>query len=631
MTSRDRLAALRRAKRISALDEGFAATLDRIVGGTSFESVLGAAVASRAVAEGHVCADLRELAGRPLPRLDGGAADREPAETIEPCPPLEQWRRALAAGPLANDGTGEPRPLVLDASGRLYLRRYWEYERGLAAAILARAREIEAVLPDEPLRRAIDRLFPRGTTRSEGIDGQRIAAMVAARRRFAVITGGPGTGKTTTVVRILAILVEGLTNLLGRAPRIAVLAPTGKAAGRLSESIARQRASLALAETVRGGVPESASTIHRALGAFADEPGRFRHDEENPLPADVVVVDEASMVPLGLMARLVLAMRPRTRLILLGDRDQLASVEAGSILGDVCNSGRSIGISRALAGDAERIAGETLRASVERASGSDGIGDTIVELEGSRRFDPRQGIGALAAAIKAGDAARAAAVLAEETGVRLVPHPRGGGLAPAIERLIRSRWQGYGTAATAADRLLAFDAFRVLCALRIGPEGVDAANPAIERILARAGFVSPTPGHYAGRAVLVTRNDYEARLFNGDVGVLVAAEDGGEAHLSAAFLAPDGGIRHIAPALLPPHETAFAMTVHKSQGSEFDEVAVILPRAGAEMLTRELLYTAITRARTAAVIQGNPEDVAAAIARRTRRGSGLRDALWGTE
>jgi exodeoxyribonuclease V alpha subunit len=624
MSKFTRLAALRHARILSPLDEGFAATLDRIVGGAAWEAVLGAAVASRAVSEGNVCVDLAALAGRALPAMVPG----EPGSS-EPCPSFARWRDAIAESPFVREG-GEAAPLVLDARGRLYLRRYWEHERDVIAAIRERASGVEPVLDDAGLSAAIDRLFPRDSGRRSDVDWQRVAAMVAARRRFCVVTGGPGTGKTTTVVRILAILVEGLSASLGRAPRIAVLAPTGKAAARLAESIARQRSVLEVDERVRAAIPTSASTIHRALGSLGRDSGRFRYDSANPHPADVVVVDEASMVPLALMSRLVRAMRRSARLVLLGDRDQLASVEAGAVLGDVCNAGEAIPISRDLAADAARIAGERIVATATRAAGANGIGDAIVELVGSRRFDPERGIGALAAAVRAGEGERAVAILSGEGGrsVRMIRHPREGGLAPEIEKLVRTGWGPYAAATEPLPKLGAFDALRILSPLRVGPEGIEALNEAIEGVLGRAGMLAPASGHYAGRAILVTRNDYEARLFNGDVGIVV---ERGERRLGAAFLAPDGkSVRVVSTSLLPPHETAFAMTVHKSQGSEFDEVAVVLPRKATDLVTRELLYTAVTRAKSAVIIQGTRDDVVAAIGRRTVRSSGLRDALWGT-
>jgi exodeoxyribonuclease V alpha subunit len=620
-----RLAALRTAGALTALDVGFARTLDRIMGmtgGEKWEVALAAALASRAVGEGNVCADLRALAGNPVRATEGLIQ-----EALEQCPRFEKWSAALRASRLVGDGEGET-PLVLDTAGRLYLRRYWEHEQRLVRAIRERCLE-DPVLPDAELGERIDSLLPRSAAGGE-VDWQRVAAMVVARRRFCVISGGPGTGKTTTVVKILAILAEGLARKLGRRPRIAVLAPTGKAAARLYESIMRQRAALKVDETVRAAIPESAQTIHRALGAWGDGSGRFRYDAVNRHPADVIVVDEASMVPLALMARLVEAMRPSARLVLLGDKDQLSSVEAGSVLGDVCNQGRALVRSRKLVAAAQTIAGERIAGADDAARSVLEIADSIVQLEKSHRFDPRSGIGALAAAINAGKGEKALALLRAGGDVRLVAPPPSGFLHKQVRELVQSRWKTYLTANGDAEKLAAFGELRVLCALRVGPEGTEAANAEIERHLENARLLAPKAGQYHGRPILVTKNDYEVGLFNGDVGVVVEHEVAGKRRSAAIFLGAKNEPRPVSTSLLPPHETAFAMTVHKSQGSEFGAVAVILPQQESPVVTRELLYTAVTRATTSVLIQATEQTIARAIGTPTRRSSGLRDALWGS-
>jgi exodeoxyribonuclease V alpha subunit len=616
-----RLEALRAGGALSALDAAFARTLDRVAAGEPWGVVLAAALASREVSEGNVCADLRCFAEAPI-SVAQGVTER----TVEFCPRFEEWVSALQASRLVGTGEGET-PLVLDRAGRLYLRRYWEYERALVSAIRDRCVE-DPVLPDDELRERIGRLLPRDGSASGEVDWQRVAAMVAARRRFCVISGGPGTGKTTTVVKILAIIAEGLGRRLGRRPRVAVLAPTGKAAARLYESINRQRAALPIDDGVRAAIPESAETIHRALGAWSDGSGRFRYDSTNRHPADVIVVDEASMVPLALMARLVESMRPPARLVLLGDKDQLSSVEAGAVLGDLCNQGRPIVRSRLFAATAA-IAGESVTGTDDAARHD--VADSIVQLEKSHRFDADSGIGALAAAINCGRSEVALELLRRGESVGLLEPPPSGLLHKQIRDLVEKRWRKYLTADEDAEKLTAFGELRVLCALRVGPEGIEVANSEIERHLERSRLLAPKSGQYSGRPILVTKNDYEVRLFNGDVGVVVEREEAGRRCSAAIFSGANNEPRFVSTSLLPPHETAFAMTVHKSQGSEFGTVAIVLPKRKSPVVTRELLYTAVTRATTTVVIQATEETLVSAIATPTRRSSGLRDALWGPE
>ncbi len=623
------LDALREAGILAPLDVHFAHTMARLGADPRPAVLLAAALASRAVQHGHVCLDLARWAGQPVGGADGlplAGADGRPRDDLA-WPALGEWRAALADSPLVGDGDAAT-PLVLDGADRLYLRRYWQHEAVLAARLRARAAEVAGAADAAAVRDGLARLFgPPG--RDGGVGDQRRAAEVAAARRLCVITGGPGTGKTTTVVRIIALVVEAALARGGPAPRIALVAPTGKAAARLTEAVRRARDKLDVSDAVRDAIPEAAATIHRTLGSLPDVATRFRHDADHPLRDDVVVVDEASMVDAALMRRLVDALRPSARLVLLGDKDQLASVEAGAVLGDICGAGA--------------------------------LRDCVVGLTHSYRFGPDSGIGALARAVNAGDADAALAILtgAGHPDVTLVT-PTGGGRArdvldPALARCVVDGYRPYLQAAAvlagaiagertddgpgagtdggagaliAAERacLDAFDGFRVLGAHRQGRDGVDALNPRIARVLADAGWLDPTARMYLGRPVIVTRNDYDVRLFNGDIGV-VLPDPARPGRRRVVFAAADGGVRALAAARLPAHDTAFALSVHKAQGSEFDTVAVVLPDSVSPVLSRELLYTAVTRARRAVTVFGSEAVVRAAIERPIERASGLASRL----
>jgi exodeoxyribonuclease V alpha subunit len=649
------LDALAREGVLSLLDRHFALTLERIAGESSQQVLVAAALASRAVGAGHVCLDLGGFTREPL-LLDSGElieAERWPA--------LDDWRSQLSASSLVGDGS-RPTPLVLDAADRLYLGRYWQYQEQLAAEITARAADSESELElDEAiLRDGLERLFGplpeeagsagagpgeqvglfdargEGVARAGTIDWQRVAAILALRRRFCVISGGPGTGKTSTVVKILALLVEQALGSGGRVPRITLVAPTGKAAAALGESIRRAKAGLRCSDEVKEAICEEASTIHRCLGV---RPGgvHFRHDSENPIPADLVLVDEASMVDLSLMVRLFRAVAPGARLVLLGDQHQLASVEAGSVLGDVCNTGDAPAYSPAVV---ERVAGLSGDALPEASavSGKKGLRDCIVALTRSYRYAENSAIGDLARAVNAGDADTALGVL-EDAGrpeVEWFEPVVGADLEKSFRDAVVEGYAGCFGAKEPGERLQALGGFRVLCTHRRGAGGVEGVNARIESMLRAAGLMDEARGGrsasqagdfmVAGCPVMVTRNDYDLGLFNGDVGVMARDAEG----LAGVFFpAPDGEVRRIAPARLPEHESVYAMTVHKSQGSEFDSVVLMLPERASPLLSRELIYTAVTRARSRVAIYGPREVLRRAIEQRIARASGLRDALWG--
>ena len=393
----------------------------------------------------------------------------------------------------------------------------------------------------------------------------------------------------------------------------------------------RSKAQLDCTEEVLRAIPETASTIHRALGSIGGSGTRFRHHADTPLITDVVLIDEASMVDLALMSRLVDAAPLSARLILIGDKDQLASVEAGAVLGDICSTGAARSYSHPMV---EAVAGLTgYRLPVEAdAPHATGLADCIVHLTRSYRYGERGGISALARAINAGDGTLAMSILRspEYPEVSLAAPPADGRL---NDRLRDAVLQGFGPYLKEQDpeaQLRAFERLRILCAHRRGPQGMETLNRLIEKVLAEAGLLRTETASYAGRPVMVTENDYQIGLFNGDVGLICNAPDDGGSKL-ACFVAPDGRLRRLAPSRLPGHETVFAMTVHKSQGSEFDEVAILLPTRPSPILSRELLYTAVTRARSKVTIYGTPEVISAAVTRRIDRASGLREVLWERE
>ncbi len=580
---------------------------------------LAAALVSRTTGEGHVCLDLCAAAGR------APFGDSVPGLQA---PELEQWREALRASGVVG-APGESAPLVLDSRDRLYLARYWHFEHDLAAALRERASGWAAGVDRVRLAADLRRLFP---ARAEGqVDGQAVAAALAVLRRLTVISGGPGTGKTRTVAAILALAAG---QAAGRPPRVALAAPTGKAAARLAESVRRAKQDLPLSEAERAALPEEATTLHRLLGARPGRPG-FRHDAGSPLHLDLLVVDEASMVDLPLLARTVAALPGEARLVLLGDRDQLASVEAGAVLGDVCGRGGHPGYSPELAQTLAEVLGVGAGQVPSSAAPGRPVADALIFLRRSYRFGPESGIGALAARVNAGDTAGVLALLSavraqdgrEPPGLRHRTVGEGE-RAAQVERLVVPRLRGVLEAPGPAEALATLGSFRVLCALREGPWGVGAFNELVERALRRAGLVPRDREAYRGRPVMVTRNDYATGLFNGDVGVFWPDTAAGGA-LRVFFPAPGGGLRALLPARLPAHETVYAMTVHKSQGSEFDEVLLVLPERVSPVLTRELLYTAVTRARAGVEIWGPEATVAAAVGARVERASGLRDALWG--
>ena len=611
---------------LRALDHQLAIALGRLAVGSDERVLLGAALASRAVGRGHVCVDLGSFVSSPL-----SSDDDTPTTDVE-LPRLDDWLDALRGSELVAGSCRPgvaPRPLVLEESGgraRLYLWRYASYQRRLAEAVTAMA-TTSTPIDHGGLETALRRLFPKDPPRGE-VDRQRLATLVAVRQRFTVISGGPGTGKTTTVARLLALLQHLAFAADGRPLRMTLVAPTGKAAQRLGEAIERSVDKLDVDEAVRRAIPTRAATIHRTLGFQPQSPTRFRHGRDQPLATDMVLADEASMIDLALMTKLVEAVPSGARLVLLGDRDQLTSVEAGAILGDIFDPARHPGYSASLAAEVHALTGETIEVASE---GSPPIADCLVQLTRSYRYAETSGIGALARAVNSGDVVRALTVLRGDAAmpygeVAMAPLDPERPFAGSLGTTVVDGYRGLFERDDPAERLEALGAFRLLCAHRRGGLGVEGMNIAIEHHLRRAGVLSATGDHYDGRPILVTQNDHQLELFNGDVGVIVQRP--GRA-ARAWFPDASGGVRSFHPSRLPPHDTVFAMTVHKSQGSEFDRVALLLPTTVSPVVTRELVYTALSRARARADIHGDETVLRAAIETKVVRASGLANALWG--
>lgn len=396
---------------------------------------------------------------------------------------------------------------------------------------------------------------------------------------------------------------------------------------RLQEAIKKTKRALRCPGAIKELIPENASTIHRLLGSIQGSP-YFRFNAENELPVDLVVVDEASMVDLPLMSKLVQSLPPQAQLILLGDKDQLASVEAGAVLGDICDRGRSHAFSPGFAKSIEDITGYRLGESDGEVDGS-GLQDSIVLLTRSYRFGAESGIGAVSRAVNQGDAQQAMAILRDEehgdTTWKNLPEPQR--LSYGIKNTVVQGFRNTLKAKTPEEAFEHLESFRVLCALREGPYGVVALNAMIEGALRKQRLIDHGQRWYKGRPVMITINDYNLNLFNGDVGI-VFPDSASKMELRAFFPGEDGKMRRLHPVRLPAHETIYAMTVHKCQGSEFDRILLILPDRDTPVLTRELIYTGITRARKEVTIMGREEVFGQAVPKTIERTSGLRDALW---
>jgi exodeoxyribonuclease V alpha subunit len=563
-----------RAGVILAADVHVASRLTKLLAESNESVALACALVARAVRAGSVCLDLTEV--RDEVGDDG-------AELT--WPDLDGWLVALAASPLL----AAPHPLHLEGT-RLYFDRYWREEEQVELDLRRRAGRAAPDIADEAaLLAGLDRLFP-GTPYIE----QRTAAETAARQPTTVLTGGPGTGKTTTVAGLLALLAEQAEIAGDRRPRIALTAPTGKAAGRLEEAVRREMSErLTPKDTDRLG-EFHARTLHMLLGGRPDSSTRFRHDRDNRLPHDIIVVDETSMVSLTMMARLLEAVRPEARLILVGDPDQLASIEAGAVLADLVEG---------------LVAGGHIEAA---------------KLRTSHRFGSE--IGDLALAVREDRAEDVLAVLRSSGGrVHFVEDddPREtlrSALLPDVLAIREAAEAGDTDAALAA-----LDRHRLLCAHREGPWGVNHWNRTVERWITEETEDPLWDTWYVGRPVLVTANDYALGIYNGDVGVTIRRPDGS----LRVCIDSSRGRLDFAPTRLGNIETLHAMTIHKAQGSQAAEVTILMPGEESRLLTRELFYTAVTRAQDRVRVVGTETAVRLALSRRALRATGLSQRLTG--
>jgi exodeoxyribonuclease V alpha subunit len=596
------------------------------VGDAPAPLMLACVLLSELEGRGHSCLMLGELALDPCALMGWSEEQWQAlAAAADPLPKTAKaWAQLLAgagqvwqAGELSYD-----QPLVLDGD-RLYLRRYWRDETTVAKTIGGRARQQRAV-DNAAVRKWLDILFA-SHREADRPDWQKLACAIALRGSVAIITGGPGTGKTYTVARLLALLFATADDAAGQ--RIALAAPTGKAAARLKQSI--DKALGELADKVGGELPlkdltarmGAARTLHSLLGARPDTRA-FAHHRGNPLDVDVLIVDEASMVHLEMMAALLDALPPGATLVLLGDKDQLASVEAGAVLGDLCHDAQAGGYDGATLAYAQSASGEIIPPEFLGDAGA--LAQQTVMLRHSRRFGGP--IGQLALAVNAGDVGRAEAVLRSGAeGVRWIEQAHHA----HVLKLAIDGYRPYLELIKGADPkavLQSFETFRLLCAVREGEWGVAGLNGAIEQQLEAARLIRRRGEWYVGRPVMVTRNDYGTKVFNGDIG-LTLADPARPDSLRVYFLEGDE-VRSVLATRLRHVETAYAMTVHKSQGSEFRHTVLVLPKSGGTMLARELVYTGITRASQEFTLVSPASAVLAeAIGRRTQRASGLRQML----
>lgn len=539
--------------------------------------------------QGEVTAELESAIRLLLAHGDRGdvCVDLNVYAATEQYPSLAEWREKLMRSAIVGEGNIY-KPLMIDQAGHLYLQRYWQYEHALVDNILQRvAHKVE--FDESRLQADLKTYFPKV---GDEPDWQRLAAETAVCKRFTVIAGGPGTGKTTTLTRILALLVSQY----GEGMRIALVAPTGKAAQRIQESVGAAKLKLNLPESMASAIPETAQTVHRLLGLRQDTP-LARFNAEHPLPLDVLVLDEASMVDLALMAKLVLALPVKARLILLGDPDQLASVEAGAVMA-------------------------SLTALAETNSP---IAPSIATLKRNYRYQDAPDIGKLAAAIRIGDADAVFEILdASSANVQWLDASESASQSALLDEIKR----GYAELMDSASKqelpgvFQALSCFRVLCAHARGHDGSEALNRTVDQLLRPENIKGIW---YAGRPVMLKQNDHALRLFNGDVGVAI----GGYHESGVQMVFPDStqAVRKFSLNRIPDWELAYSSTVHKSQGAEFDKVVLVLPNQISPVLTRELLYTAISRAKSHVIIYGRREVIQAAVKARVSRASGLSDLL----
>ncbi|MBR7887325.1 exodeoxyribonuclease V subunit alpha [Marinomonas sp. A79] len=586
--------------------------------------LVAGALCSAYLGAGHICIDLATLWRAPPQEISldtfRQALGQGQVNSVS------DWCRALQASSLVCSASDlRDTPMVLVGT-RVYLYRYFAYEQQVLTYL---RKQFDTPLFDVKSD-LLAQLFPStlitdDKTIDKAVDWQKVAVANAASLPFSVISGGPGTGKTTTVTKLLALLVAQ-SAAQDRPLRIELAAPTGKAAARLTESIANAKASLPFNDDIKAAIPEQASTLHRLLGSEFGR-SRFKHHRQNPLHLDVLLVDEVSMVDLPMMAKLIDALPPHARLILLGDKDQLASVEAGSVLGDLTSGIETAYFQPDWAQRLSNLTGDNLQPFGNPTAPS--ITRALTLLRTSYRFNENSGIGHLARAMNAGDAPAVLRCLkANYQDVQWCP-PEEGQTKVDITRLAKGYddyWEAVRHKRPIADLYQAFSRYQILTAVRQGEFGVEKVNAQLELYFYQRGRIKDPHVWYPGKAVMLTRNDASLGLFNGDIGLCMPDES---QRLRVWFMQPDGSFTGLLPSRLSEYEVVFAMTVHKSQGSEFDQVALLLPLSPSPVLTKELLYTGITRAKFAFTLWGGSHLIRVATQTQIERYSGLNEALWG--
>lgn len=607
----NQLELLREEGTISAIDVEFCRFLQEVDPEVDALVLLAACLTSKAYQDGDVCIMLNDIAGRKL-------FEEAPKHLRVPAPAIEKWLASLKGSSVVGH-PDEFKPLILDDLNRLYLQKQWQNEQNLVRQILSKATISAEKVDLALLADGINRLFHEA---EEEVNWQKVAVAAAVLNTLTVISGGPGTGKTTTVVRLLALLLEQGRET-GNMPTIALAAPTGKAAARLESSIQEALQNLQTDDEIKEAMPVECRTIHQLLGA-SRHTAHFRYNSENPLPCDYIIVDEVSMVDQALMSGLMNAALTKTKLLLLGDKDQLASVEAGSVLGDICGDDYQNQFSTDMQQQLKKL--EISLPSDKVASKPQPLTDNVILLQKSYRFKEESGIGLLAQSINRGDKEKSLTILRDQSLPDVILNKRDSYLdyLSVINNEVTKRFKLAVEAGSPAAIFKIYNQFQILSPHRRGLLGTAYLNKQVENSMRRKGLISPYDQWYAGKPIIINQNDYTLGLSNGDLGVCVPDSDGN----MKAFFNIDDSFVGISPSRLSEYSSAYVLTVHKSQGSEFDNIWLVLPQTSSKILSRELLYTAVTRARKSVAILGSGSVFCEGVKHHLARNSGLKDFLW---